>query len=505
MKTPRKNLDANQPHRLKFILGGLLVIGLILVVSWFAATQIRAGQLTNNVATPYSTLASQTAKGTTASQSTMAPQVPIVTTAKEPPACTFPLAQSSTMGSVPENYAFSNPKLVLPNTSTGGLYLYQWLPDNQRILVGSESATPSDTGQSIELFNPQTGDTKIVGSRPSFYPEPPVWVASLNAVVYPNTVSLSPATFDSNGMAIVPPSSDYRRQLWISRGNQANAQPVENAQVTVSNDHRSRVGSAFTVAVNSDGSQIAYFDETGTQLQVRKALQGSLGNAQSSTFDATRWDYRRPANTNLPMALQVAWRPNSTQLFLYSSIQTGGYTFLLDIQSGQICELNLFGKDDPNDSRKSWAMSAHWSPNGQYLAVIRTKGPPIIDFSDLIVLDAQTGKLYQTDATKLTPSGVNSQGNHYISDIAWAPDNIHLAAIGRVDYPTSGGNSMQVVDRLFLLNFLTGQSVQVSSAEIGPNIGNNQTQLLWSVDGSQLMAQCPKGLCLLSVQKSIQP
>ena len=112
-------------------------------------------------------------------------------------------------------------------------------------------------------------------------------------------------------------------------------------------------------------------------------------------------------------------------------------------------------------------MIAHWSPNGRYLAVVRTKGGLPIDFSDLIVLDTTTGKLYQTDATKFVPSDLGLQGKHYISDVAWAPDNQHLAAIGRVN-PTS--NSMPSIDMLFLLDFLTGKAVQVSLADLGPNI-----------------------------------
>jgi dipeptidyl aminopeptidase/acylaminoacyl peptidase len=220
------------------------------------------------------------------------------------------------------------------------------------------------------------------------------------------------------------------------------------------------------------------------------------------SFDAAKWDYRRPEDTPFPIDFQMAWRPNSSQIFLYNDIQVGGYTFLLDIKNGQVCELNLFGAEDPNEWRKSWAMLARWSPNGRYLAVVRTKGDRPIEFSDLIILDAATGNLYQTDITKFGPSDLDIQGMHYISDVAWAPDNQHLAVIGEVN---PADNLMPDIDRLFLLDFLTNKIFQVSSAELGPNL-DLTTKLLWSNDGAQLIVQCrPGGLCILAVQKNAQP
>jgi dipeptidyl aminopeptidase/acylaminoacyl peptidase len=147
-------------------------------------------------------------------------------------------------------------------------------------------------------------------------------------------------------------------------------------------------------------------------------------------------------------------------------------------------------------------MLVHWSLNGHYLAVVRTKGPFPLEFSDLIVLDTATGNIYQTDVTKFGSSDLDVQGRHYISDVAWAPDNQHLAVIGQ-STPFSG-NSTSDIDRLFLLDFLTGKVVQVSSKELGTNF-DIKTALLWSNDGSQLLVKCSGGLCLLSVQKNTQP
>jgi Tol biopolymer transport system component len=389
--------------------------------------------------------------------------MPVVATGKEPPACSFPLAQTRIMVSQSETYTFSKPQVVL--TVKQPIHVYQWLPDNQRALIGEET----NPGESVAIFNTQTGKIQVFGSRGSASDGPPAWVTSLNAVIYPRTAVTG-------------------SQLMISRGDPANIQLLDELKST-SNTPR------FFAGVKPDGSQLIYLGGSDKQLHNRNISQGALGAVQSHPFDISQWTYRNPAPV-----FRMAWRPGSTQVFLYSN-EFGNYTFLLDVNTGQVCELNLFGKEDPNDWRKSWVMTGHWSPNGRFLAVVRTKGGLPIDFSDLLVLDTVTGKLYQTDATKFGPSDLDPQGKHFISDVAWAPDNQHLAVIGRVD-PSSGGKSTSAIDKLFLLDLLTGKSVQVSSAELGPNI---ETNLLWSSDGSKLIAKCPSGLCLLSVQKSVQP
>ena len=132
---------------------------------------------------------------------------PAVANGQEPPPCTFPLAQTTTTESAPENYTFSEPKVVL--TVSHAVDIYQWLPDNQRVLIGQET----DPGQSIALFNPQTGNIQVFGSRGSAGDGSPVWVTGLNAVVYPRTAITG-------------------SQLMISRGDPANVQLLDESQPT---------------------------------------------------------------------------------------------------------------------------------------------------------------------------------------------------------------------------------------------------------------------------------
>ena len=128
---------------------------------------------------------------------------------------------------------------------------------------------------------------------------------------------------------------------------------------------------------------------------------------------------------------------------------------------------------------------------------MRTWGAQPVNSSDLAVLDIATGKLYT-----MTLFPLDVQGLHFVNDIAWAPDNRHLAAIGQIHYHN------QELGNLYLVDFLSEQSVLISSTQnLGSGLGD--TNLLWSNDGSQLLIKCPTHqedrLCLLSVQKNIQP
>jgi len=406
---------------------------------------------------------------------------------KQPPACTFPLAQTTTAESTPEEYTFSEPQVVLSNSNA--IYnIFEWLPDNQRILMTQDHL--DEKYQSIELFDPQTVETQVYAKRAITYGMPPSWIAGTNAVVYPDLKVISATK--SNGMNVSP--YKIERQLWISQGDPVNAKLLEDAQLTL--DYLSM----FSVAVNPDGTQIAYFANTDKHISHRKALKDSVEASQPTTpFDTVLLDYRRKGHV-LPAFYKMAWRPNASQIFLYSDENGGSYTFLMDVNYGQLCEVDLFnGKNSAKSEKFASIAIARWSPNGRYLAVIRSWG--FRTPTDLAVLDMATGKLSKIEAQQLIPA--NKEGLLSVLDIAWAPDNQHLAAITRA-YEQSSGNSKY----LYLVDFLTSQFVEISSPS--QNLGSNfgETNLLWSDDASQLIVKCPTQidrLCLISVQKTIKP
>jgi hypothetical protein len=119
-------------------------------------------------------------------------------------------------------------------------------------------------------------------------------------------------------------------------------------------------------------------------------------------------------------------------------------------------------------------------------------------FADLFVMDVATGNSY---TLAFSP---DVEGMHFVGDIAWAPDNYHLVAIGKtVAFPHCAPNCMDDVNRLYLVDFISGKadlifpSFQVSGGDPGGN-------LAWSPDGTKIIAQCStKGggkLCLIPVQ-----
>ena len=117
----------------------------------------------------------------------------------------------------------------------------------------------------------------------------------------------------------------------ISRDDPANVQLLDESQPTSN-------GSRFFVGVSPDGSQIIYLGGGGKQLLERNISQAALETVGSLLFDITQWTYRGPVK--LAPVCGLVWRPGSMQVFLYSDISwAGGYTFLLDVNSGQICEL----------------------------------------------------------------------------------------------------------------------------------------------------------------------
>ena len=117
------------------------------------------------------------------------------------------------MESTPQEYTFSEPEVVLNHPDN--IYdIVEWLPDNQQVLVTQDLNSTNESGkllqQSIELYNPETGESKVYAIR--YHIEDfPSWQPKLNAVVYPAMNFLG---FEGNGNKL-----KYTRQVWVSYGN----------------------------------------------------------------------------------------------------------------------------------------------------------------------------------------------------------------------------------------------------------------------------------------------
>ena len=445
----------NKSSKVKGVLEILLVIGLILIIPLFFAIK--------------------TAANSQPAQNTPAPAVPATAqnipptstiTAQRPPACTFPLAQITAEESKPENYTFSEPKAVL--TDPDNLYdIVEWLSDNQRVLVTQEIRDRSSViiQQSIELYNPQTGETQVYAMR-NQTTEPPSWYSELNAVVYPDTNVL--------GIDKINNRYNFTRQIRVSHGNPHATELIADNLPQ------------FYVAVKPGGSELVYLSDK----KISKR-NNSLKEIPSTPFNSAQWDYAKGRIRELPVSYKMAWQPSTSLLFFYSDGDTGGgYTFILDSNTGQVCELHLGG----------WATRAHWSPNGRYLAITRYQGIRPTDSSDLAILDAVTGNLY---TMRVTSQEVD--GKHYVSDIAWAPDIRHILVAGSILTFQSTGQVDS--EGLYLVDFISGQSDYLLPA-YRFSVGSGRSNLAWSPDGSKLLVRCPtiedERVCFISVQRSGQ-
>ena len=437
----------------------LLVIGLILVIPLFFALNTRANTpaISNTIASLPPTISEDAFVENNA---------PLP---KQPPTCNFPLAQITTEESVPPSYTFSEPQIVL--TSSYPIDIVEWLPDNQRVLV--TQYIPNANQQSIELFSPQTGERDVYAIRTRI-DEPPSWLPESNAVIYPamNIISIDK----------VKNRYDFTRQVRLSIGD------FENTQLVADNLLH------FYIAVKPDRNQIVYL----TEKQLAKG-NASLETQQLVAFDSTQWEYRRDIFP--PPVYKMTWRPGTSQVVLYSNGDTGGYTFLLDTDTGKVCEIDLGNEGD----KSGWAELTRWSPDGRYLAIIRSWGTLPITFSDLGILDTVTGNLYTIQIAQ----GENLS-RQFVEDIAWAPDNNHLVAIGSI-FPLSGNGTNNQGDKqtgLYLIDVVSGQNIHFLP-DYEFSAGWPGTNLSWSSDGSQLIVRCPtpeeERLCLITVQRSDKP
>lgn len=451
----------NRPRTFKELLEILLVIAAIILIPLFFAIRSQAGQMAD-VITPIPEVTNIPGGTSVAPVAPIFPPVaqptaaPAVALGKQPPTCTFPLAQIKTAASTPQNYTFSDPQVVLTDKLQPDIV--DWLPDNQNVLIMPLKLI--DLGingyqQTIELFNPETKETQIYAIRRKGAEAPPIWNPKLNAVVYAATNVL--------GEDSATNQLKFTRQIRISYGN------PNDTQILADNLPQ------YYMAVKPDGSQTVYLQEK----QFVK-LDASLRPLPSVAFNQKAQDYKHENTGNATVDYQMAWRPSSSQIFLYNwAYDNLGYTYIMETDTGRLCNLDFGG----------WALVTRWSPNGRYLAIIRAQGRVPLQSSDLAVLDTATGNLY----TLGVPQEIG--GRHILKDIAWAPDNRHLFFIG---------SSNDYSGTLFLGDFISGQVDHIlpSYKFMAINVGTN---LAWSPDGSKLLMNCPiseevSQVCLISVQ-----
>jgi hypothetical protein len=447
----------------------LLVIGLILIIPLFFVIRTAAERNTAPN-TPIPSLPTEANAPTlptaanTEEENAMKP--------KQPPACTFPLAEIKAEESKPEEYTFSESQVVLTAPESNLYHIAEWLPDNQQVLMTEElRSTSSQVGdglqEAISLYNPETGEAKVYAIRHATSRMLPAWQPELNAVVYPIK-----NFHDINGKTL---TFKLTLQIGVSYGNPDTAQLLEDNLPELS------------IIFKPGGDEMVYLSSK----KIFK-LDKSLKKLPPVSFDFTEWDYAKEKRGKSSLYYSAAWQPGTPMIFLYNDggeLQLGGYTFILNADTGQICKLDLGG----------WATIGRWSPDGRYLAVGRVATPHP---SDLALLDSVTGDLITLDSP---PQGID--GKFYISDFVWAPDNRHLLTRGNVYLSQGGTNGGNIQDAgLYLVN-ISNQNTYVGPYEstFAPPQDYNWA---WSADGSKILMRCPTReldrICLISVNQAGQ-
>lgn len=388
------------------------------------------------------------------------------------PICTFPLKQTTIVESPSEKYTFAEPKVVFIDELQPEIV--DWLPDSQNVIVMPKKLI--DLGingyqETIELFNPETQKAQIYAIRRKGEGLP-AWNPELNAIVYPDTKIIV------NNTDIL--KSQFFSQLKVSYGNPDETQLLADDLL------------AHSVTVKPDGSQIVYYKDGKEQAEkffTRMIFDGSL-QAEKLLPVHLAQDEMHPVNTYNPV-----WRLGTSQMFFYSNVSPTDQTILFDVNYGQSCMISFNG----------WVYFARWSPNGRYLAVIKSPESSSSLWANyyLSVLDGLTGNFYQIDSEKLVPAEM--KGRRIVSNFSWAPDNRHLIVMGTAEIVGTGEHNS--INKLYLVDFISGDVDNLfPSYEF--NIAWKGTGLAWSPDGLKLLADCPTEeqgrLCLFAVKRTVE-
>jgi WD40 repeat protein len=373
--------------------------------------------------------------------------------------------KSDAFGPPLDAFVFSQPQVVLTHKAAIGIA--SPLPDGESLLITLD--VPGTDRQSIEVFNIRTGESHVYAERTGNNGKP-VWLAALEAAAYSTLVG-------------------QQYELRISQGD---AKQTERVAPSVE---------GLSLAAGPEGRRLLYLP--GLTSNRPEVWDGANRSTEALQVNLDQWKYPKyPKDVQsmlAPSAFQVAWRLDGSQLVFY----TLPWTFLFDIQTNQVCEIDLGPfRDETVKAMPIWALEAKWSPDGRYLALITTDSFPgqasgtgaAILATELTIVDMKTGQL-----RNLQPTSDVTPAQHYVTDIAWSPDSQYVATLGIVGIDEMGSEKAGV----FIIEASTGKlQPGPSDYELGGGLWG--WQLAWSVDGSQLVVACPTPeegkLCTVSLK-----
>jgi WD40 repeat protein len=312
------------------------------------------------------------------------------------PLCDFTAGpEPDAFGPPLDAFVFSQPQVVMTHKAAIGIA--SPLPDGESLLITRD--VPGTDRQTIEVFNIHTRDSRVYAERTGNNGKP-VWLAALEAAAYSTLVG-------------------QQYELRISQGD---AKQTERVAPSVE---------GLSLAAGPEGRRLLYLP--GPTSNRPEVWDGANRSTEALQVNLDQWKYPKyPKDVQsilAPSAFQVAWRPNGSQLVFY----TLPWTFLFDIETNQVCEIDLGPfRDETVKAMPIWAFEAKWSPDGRYLALITTDTVPgqasgtgaAILATELTIVDMKTGML-----RNLQPTSDVTPGQHYVTDIAWSPDNQYIATL----------------------------------------------------------------------------
>jgi Tol biopolymer transport system component len=326
-------------------------------------------------------------------------------------------------------------------TSTIGIEIADWLPDNTRLLV--TRVDPQSGLERIETLDVRTGEVQLY-ARPNSHNGKPVWLSAIQGVAY------SDALYTERGRQF---------ELRISRG-----QPTETETIVTSEGNNVALG--FSLAVEPGGRHLLYLvDRAVGRLQNWDSVARTN---QAMPFDVGEWlpplDLSQP---NAQYFVTPIWSPNGTRLAVFAESSL----FLVEPGSNRVCEVGR---------GRSWFVmpyASQWSPNARYLALITTDQVPetLTTWTDLAVLDVLTGELRKLSLP-------NARGS--ITTIAWSTNSQHLAVLTLITPQAAQA-------RLFLVDVGTGDVRPMWPDRTFGGGAPWGKQMSWARNGRSLALECP--------------
>lgn len=315
---------------------------------------------------------------------------------------------------------FSDPILAFTNSQR--IKIYQWLPDNRRLLLEIEQLNPKDPNQPFQIVTLDTQSSEIVeyGQREDS-DFPPVWIQETNQVAY------------------------LSNRSWLKESPKLILGSVGNQSKIIDEGHAS-------LGIDSVTGGLLYLKrETPNEvIHLYDSSQESLISAPFASPDFS-WG-------------QLFVDPKGNWLAsLLGHLSTG--------------PLNLVNRSEDNTkvvdfntmklrTGQAWPINAAWSPNGKYLALILASGSNNqVNSSDLVLYSPKTQK------TKLVDLPMD-----YLSELEWGPNNRFLFVRGAI----KGLDDLQ--SGFWLVDTKKGTENRVANF---PNaiFAGNYPFMTWSSDG----------------------